>query len=164
MKRKTLAVIALIGLMLLPGCVTKQQDNKPLPSIPWLPPAQPVAQTNIVVPPLPATTGSNAYVVDPRINQVIDTLKTVNASTAAVNPYAPITGFALDGVLALATGIAGLLAASKNKQAKQQAAAADSLAQVVVAKNLQNDALIAAAENQAPLVQQHLDNNTSTVK
>lgn len=73
------------------------------------------------------------FVADPRVQQYVDTAKTLNQATAPVNPYSPLTGQAIEILGAAAVGISGWIARYKSQKAlATQTAVTNVMAQGVV--------------------------------
>lgn len=119
---KKLLLSCLVAFVLA-GCVTPNEvvyEN---------PPGSGIQQTNVV------------YAPDPRLIEGIDKAILIHDSLSPVNPYAPLTRPLVDGIGALLIAGAGLLAAFKNKQAKNSASALKTIVDGVESLDINTAAL-----------------------
>lgn len=128
MKRiKTVYCLLFVAVLAsLVGCATKNPDYNPV---------------------FPSNSGTNQpYIPDPRVQQYIDAVKNANTASAPINPYAPITGQAIEIASAAAIAISGWVARFRSQRAlKDQTAVSQTLAQGVVASGSQAKALEVAS-------------------
>lgn len=107
------------------------------------------------------TSSPDPYIVSPAVTNISDSLRATHTITQPINPAAPLTAPVLEYSLGIAAAVAAWLAKRKNDEAKAQKAAADSMAETIVARGVQVDALKAAGANGViEAVASHIDRNT----